>query len=233
MRLKKYITAKSHPSLIRLHLLRSESFLLLYSILVVQIYGGRLLLSPGLCSPIATWLIGVPAILWPFDGFVLPLLFLTGLLLALDPHARFDCLCRRLALSGTVRTAAAVGILAAVLIEVRLFGLSSPGVIVALAAVVGGLLGLWCRPRDGRRRRTGQTRLSRLRAGAGSPNDRLDSHSCQTLEPCHRAWFVRDSLAWGLAVGEGQHSSGDQVSGATGPRRFPGILGAGQLGGME
>src|SRR5262249_8761630 len=42
------------PSLIRLHLLRSESFLLLYSILLIQIYGGGILLSPDSGFPPAT-----------------------------------------------------------------------------------------------------------------------------------------------------------------------------------
>jgi hypothetical protein len=128
------------PSLIRLHLLRSESFLVLYSMVLVQIYGGRILLSAESRSPAAIWLLGVPAVLWPFDGFVLPVLLLTGILVVLDPEARLERLCRYMAQSWVARVVAVLAILAAAITEVRLLsGLSSPGLIVALVAVVGFL----------------------------------------------------------------------------------------------
>lgn len=126
------------PSLIRLHLLRSESFLLLYSTILVQIYGGRILLSAEKRSPAAIWLVGVPAVLWAFDGFVLSGVLLTGMLLALDPRARFERLCRHMAQSWIAGAAALVVMLAGVIVAARLLGgLSSPGAIAALAAVVG------------------------------------------------------------------------------------------------
>jgi hypothetical protein len=126
------------PTLIRLHLLRSESFLLMYSMILVPIYGARILLSSEIRSPVTTWLVGVPAALWAFDGFALPVLLLTGIVLALDPNAHFERVCRHGAQSWMARTAAVVLILAGFIIEVRrVGGLSSPGLIAALVAVAG------------------------------------------------------------------------------------------------
>jgi hypothetical protein len=126
------------PSLMRLHLLRSESFLLLYSILVAQIYGSRILLSPAIKSPAAIWLVGIPAVLWPFDGFVLPFVLLAGIVLTMYPQVSFERLCRHLAQSRIVRIVTVLVVLAGAIVEVKLLsGLSSPGLIAAFVAVVG------------------------------------------------------------------------------------------------
>ena len=125
------------PFLVLLQFLRSESFLLLYSIILVQIYGGRMLLSAERRSPAATWLLGVSAILWPIDGFALLVLLLTAMLLVLDPQARFEQLCHHIAQSWTARTVAVAVVLAGIIIEASLLGgFSSPGLIATLVAVV-------------------------------------------------------------------------------------------------
>jgi hypothetical protein len=114
------------PSLVRLQFLRSDSFLLLYSILLVQIYGARILLSGQ--QRIAV-LFGTWALLWPLflpvENWLLPLiLLLLSVLHVVHPGIIF------------LATAA--------LTVARLLGIMAiPGKAAALAVVASGAFLVW------------------------------------------------------------------------------------------
>jgi hypothetical protein len=78
------------PTLARLQLLRADSFLLLYSILLIQIYGASLLRFRGR-APANTFLLGATAILLPLsDSVGLLWLVFIGMVLWADPGKRFE-----------------------------------------------------------------------------------------------------------------------------------------------
>jgi hypothetical protein len=73
-----------------------------------------------------------------FEGFVLLILLLTGMLIVMAPQARFERLCRHTAQWWTVRIMTGVIVLAGVIIDARLFGgMWSPGHITVFVAVLG------------------------------------------------------------------------------------------------
>lgn len=78
----------------RLQLLRADSFLLLYSILFVQIYGANLLHSPAK-GPAIAFFLGATAILMPLsDSVGLLWLIFIGMALWADPEEHFERLVR-------------------------------------------------------------------------------------------------------------------------------------------
>ena len=82
------------PMLARLQFLRADSFLLLYSILLVQIYGANFLQSPARGSA-TTFFLGGAAILLPLsDSAGLLWLVFIGIALWADPGERFERLVR-------------------------------------------------------------------------------------------------------------------------------------------
>ena len=85
------------PNVVRFCLLRADTFLMLYAILLIQIYGATLLASRDVRCPTTTFLLGAFSILLPLSvQTVAPLLFLT-LIVATDPRERFERLCQMLA----------------------------------------------------------------------------------------------------------------------------------------
>lgn len=106
------------PVLARLQLLRADSFLLLYSILLVQIYGANLLGTVAQSAG-AACLLGVTAILLPIaDSVGLVWLLILATALWVDPHHRFD---------RVVRSVSGVPVIRAVLL-----GLLFAGIIATL-----------------------------------------------------------------------------------------------------
>ncbi len=84
------------PSIARICLLRADSFLMPYSILLIQMYGAIVLSSPVARYPKTSLLLGIFSVLLPLSiHLVAPLLFVL-LLLRTDPKARFELLCQRL-----------------------------------------------------------------------------------------------------------------------------------------
>jgi hypothetical protein len=124
------------PNLMRLQFLRSESFLLLYSMILAQVYGARILLSSQIRDPMAL-LLGALALLMPLSNACtlcnleyigLLLLLLLSVLWILDPSAL------------------AVFVSAAGLTLIRVLGQTwVPGRVVAAVAVASGLF--WAKPR--------------------------------------------------------------------------------------
>jgi hypothetical protein len=93
------------PTTARLHLLRSDSFLLLYALLLIQIYGVKLLEPRASIFPGMTFLLGLSALLLALSvRFGAPALFLF-LLLWSDPGQRFERFVRKIAtfLTGRLR----------------------------------------------------------------------------------------------------------------------------------
>jgi hypothetical protein len=125
------------PNLMRLQFLRSESFLLLYSMILVQVYGGRILLSPQIRDSAVALLLGALALLMPLSNactlcrleyIELLLLLLLSVLWILDPSAL------------------AVFVSAVGLTLIRVLGQTwVPGRVMAPVAVASGLF--WARPR--------------------------------------------------------------------------------------
>ena len=112
------------PSLLRLTFLRADSFLILYSIVLIQIYGGRVLLATQIRASVALLLVSTLALLFPL---LLPL-----------PY-RFELVLLVLLMTFQVFYPGAVFMLTTVLTIVRL--LSStwiPGRVTALVAIVSG-----------------------------------------------------------------------------------------------
>jgi hypothetical protein len=92
------------PMLARLQFLRADSFLLLYSIVLVQVYGANLLQSPTR-GPSTTFFLGATAILLPLsDSAGLLWMVLIGIALWADPGERFERLIRGLVSVPRVRT---------------------------------------------------------------------------------------------------------------------------------
>jgi hypothetical protein len=92
------------PMLARLQLLRADSFLLLYSILLVQVYGANLLRSPAK-GPATTFFLGATAMLLPLSESVgLLWLVFIGMVLWADPDKHFERFLRRMASLLLVRT---------------------------------------------------------------------------------------------------------------------------------
>jgi hypothetical protein len=88
----------------RLQLLRADSFLLLYSILLVQIYGANLLRSSAK-GPATAFFLGTTAMLTPLsDSVGLLWLIFIGMALWADPDERFERLIRGLVSLPRVRT---------------------------------------------------------------------------------------------------------------------------------
>ena len=88
----------------RLQLLRADSFLLLYSILLLQIYGANLL-QLSAKGPAMTFFLGATAIMMPLsDSVGLLWLIFIGMALWADPDERFERLIRGLASLPRIRT---------------------------------------------------------------------------------------------------------------------------------
>lgn len=114
------------PSLLRLQFLRADAFLMLYAIVLSQIYGGRVLLATHIRAPVAALLVGTMALLFPLflplpDQIPIVLLILMGTLQVVYPGA--------------------VCMLATMLTGARLLGLTwIPGRVTALVAIVSGFV---------------------------------------------------------------------------------------------
>ncbi len=114
------------PSLVRLQFLRSDSFLMLYSIALVQIYGAEILLSR---QQKFARLLGTCAILWPLllpvDNWQLPvILLLLSVLHVVHPGIIFLA-------TGALALARLLGVM------------SIPGKAAALAAVISAAFLVW------------------------------------------------------------------------------------------
>ena len=129
------------PMLARLQMLRADSFLLLYSVLLVQIYGANLLRSSGK-GPATTLLLGAATILLPFTESVgLLWLVFIGMALWLDPDEHFERYLRWVSAPLLVRTIGSgllvTGIVAA---SLKQHAEWSSTVVVALAILLASVL---------------------------------------------------------------------------------------------
>jgi len=79
-----------NPTMIRLHLLRSDSFLLPYAFLLIQVYGANLLTSAEAQFRATTLLLGTSALLFPLSVRFGGIALLVCLLLKTNPRAHFD-----------------------------------------------------------------------------------------------------------------------------------------------
>ncbi|MGH9712635.1 MAG: DUF6798 domain-containing protein [Candidatus Acidiferrales bacterium] len=128
------------PTIARMQLLRADSFLTLYSILLVQICGANLLGSSAR-GPATRFLIGATAILIPLSPFAgLLWLNLIGMLLWADPRQRFEEFVRALARSPVVRATALGLLLTGVVLAWSRHAEWSLDVVLSLAILVGCLL---------------------------------------------------------------------------------------------
>jgi len=125
------------PMLARLQLLRADSFLLLYSILIVQIYGANLL-SGTAGTPGATFLLGSTAILLPLSnsGGLFCLLFIAMMLWA-DSKEHFERICQALAQRQAIRIIGLLALVAGAVAAWHAHAEWSLLVILALAILAG------------------------------------------------------------------------------------------------
>lgn len=79
-----------NPTMIRLHLLRADSFLLLFAFLLIQVYGANLLTSTEAQFRATTFLLGTSALLFPLSVSFGGMALLVCLLLKTDPQEHFD-----------------------------------------------------------------------------------------------------------------------------------------------
>ncbi len=130
------------PGFARLQLLRADSFLVLYAVLLIQVYGANLLLGEEEVRPRATLLLGSLAILLPISrspGLLWPLF--VAMLLWADPKLRFEALWQHLAGSLGRSPATGIVLLACFVTAGRVaLAWSSAGGVVILALVGGCLL---------------------------------------------------------------------------------------------
>ncbi len=85
------------PKLLLLQLLRADTFLILFGLVLVPIYGFRLLVTLWNSAPAAAVLVSMPALLYPLtEGRALPVFLTIATVVAADPRHRFDRVCRRL-----------------------------------------------------------------------------------------------------------------------------------------
>jgi len=85
------------PSLARLQLMRADTFLLLYAMLLIQVYGANLLASGKSHKRVTTYVLGILSILLPLSiRFVAPALIFVLILWA-DPIELFERFCHRIA----------------------------------------------------------------------------------------------------------------------------------------
>ncbi len=85
------------PKLLLLQLLRADTFLILFGLVLVPIYGFRLLVTLWNSAPAAAVLVSMPALLYPLtEGRALPAFLTIATVVAADPRHRFDRVCRRL-----------------------------------------------------------------------------------------------------------------------------------------
>jgi hypothetical protein len=135
------------PSLVRLAFLRADSFLMLYSMVLIQVYGGRILLSTQIRSPAAALLLGTLALLFPLffplsHGLQLILLVLLSAFQVIHPGAVFMLsigltVARLLGLTWIPgRAAALVAVVSGFFLARRLCLLWMPGKLAAFTAVV-------------------------------------------------------------------------------------------------
>lgn len=129
------------PHLLLLQLLRADTFLFFFGVLLVQIYGARLLTRLWNEAPAAGVLAGIPAILFPLgEGRALPAFLILTTLVAADRRNRFDRLCRWLA---RFRLLTRLALTIFVVAGAALFlwrGSLQPDRLVILLAVVSGPL---------------------------------------------------------------------------------------------
>lgn len=130
------------PSLLRVQFLRADSFLLLYSMVLIQLYAGNLLVSTQVHRPATAYLLGVLGILLPLShglGLLLPLL--AGMLFWGDPKDPLESFCRAITRSQSLRVFG-VFLLAAGMVFALRTGLPWNATGVALVAVLGGFLSI-------------------------------------------------------------------------------------------
>lgn len=83
------------PKLLLLQLLRADTFLTLFGLVLVPIYGFRLLVALWNLAPAAALLVSVPALLYPLtEGRALPTFLTVAAVVAADSRHRFDRVCR-------------------------------------------------------------------------------------------------------------------------------------------
>lgn len=126
------------PGLARLQLQRADSFLVLYAILLVQIYGANLLLSPRTRAAATTYFLGTMAVLLPLSDLLglIWSLFITMLLWAY-PQESLETLSRKMAGSQPLRISCLVVLLAGIAAAARARADWTTAVVVLLA-IVGG-----------------------------------------------------------------------------------------------
>ncbi|MCL6481854.1 MAG: hypothetical protein K6U02_09010 [Firmicutes bacterium] len=86
------------PKLMLLQLLRADTYLILFGLVLVAMYGFRLLVALWNQAPAAAVLVAVPAMLYPLaEGRALPAFLIVAAGVAADRQHRFDRVCRWLA----------------------------------------------------------------------------------------------------------------------------------------
>jgi hypothetical protein len=126
------------PGLARLQLQRADSFLILYAILLVQIYGANLLLSSRTRGAATTYFLGAMAVLLPLSdllGLVWPLF--AAMLLWTCPQESLERLSRKIAGSEPLRISWLVMLLVGIAVAGRADA-DWTGAVVVLLVIVGG-----------------------------------------------------------------------------------------------
>ena len=129
------------PTLARLQLLRADSFLLLYSILLAQIYAANLIRSPAK-GPATRLFLGAAAILLPLTESVgLLWLIFIGMVLSVDPDEHFERFLRWISTPLLLRTIFSGLLLAGITVaSLKQHEEWSSTVVAALAILLASLL---------------------------------------------------------------------------------------------
>ncbi len=137
------------PQLLLLQLLRADTFLFFFGVMLAQIYGFRLLILLWNQAPAAGLLAGIPAILFPLgEGRALPAFVLVAALFAADRRNRFDALCRWLAGWRVLLGLACVAFVVAATGLLWQRGSLEPDKFVILLALVSGPFVYLCERRE-------------------------------------------------------------------------------------
>ena len=125
------------PVLARLQLLRADSFLLLYSILLVQIYGVNFLIGTGR-RPATTFLLGTTAILLPLSNSLgLFWLLSIGMILWSDPREHSEGVWRAMAGRQAIRVFGLLALLAGAIAAWHAHAEWSLPVVLTLVIIAG------------------------------------------------------------------------------------------------
>lgn len=125
-----------YAPIVRMHLLRADSFLVPYALLLIQVYGANLLVSRAGLFPLTTLFLGLSALVFPLSMSLGLVPIFLGLVFETDPRKRFEALAGKLA-GPLVRRVSHIPI------RYSAAALCGTAVLVAFLMTVPGVARLW------------------------------------------------------------------------------------------